>query len=77
MGASDKQRPVVVKAGSSVGHAVCVAIAVSALWYTFDDRLAALLSHEGLGLLGFSFVFPLVLTVSLIASVAGMYWEGT
>ncbi|MEQ8770393.1 MAG: hypothetical protein RIB60_07785 [Phycisphaerales bacterium] len=73
---SDKQRPVVARAGSSVGHAVFIALAVSGLWYTFDDRLAVVLDHDGLGLLGFSFVFPIVLAVSLLVSVAGMHWEG-
>ncbi len=72
---SDKQRPVVVKAGSSVGHAVFIALVVSGLWYTFDDRLGGLVGTDGLGLLGFSFVFPLVLAVSLLVSLAGMHWE--
>ena len=71
---SDKQG-VVVRAGSSGGQVICGAVGVTALWYTFDDRLAELSGIPQFGVIPLTMGFGIALTLAILLAVAGMQWS--
>lgn len=65
----------VMHVGSSAGQVLCASAAATLLWYCFDDRLASLVGVEALGTLAWTMVFPLLLAVGAMLSIAGTSWS--
>lgn len=68
-------RGAVMHVGSSAGQVICASAAATLLWYCFDDRLAELLGRGQLGTLPWTLVFPLLLAVGSMLSIAGTSWQ--
>ena len=73
----DSGNTVAVKAGASSGNAVCIAVAITLLWYTFDDRLAEMLpaGASAIGGVPLTMAFVVALVVSMLFALAGMNWN--
>ena len=71
---SEKQG-VAVRAGSSGGQVICGAAGATALWYTFDDRLAEMSGVAQFGVIPLTMALGIALTLAILLAVAGMQWN--
>ena len=74
---SDSKSSMTMQAGASSGKSLLVALCASGLWYTFDDRLAGMLSAEPgpVGEVPYTMALVIAIIVAMFFALAGLSWN--